>query len=100
MNLPKVLLSILATFALLFLGLYIYFVHYADHGADGLGGFFMAIICGGLFLICLVSIISILSIILFPKSNNGTRFFIATLSSIIAVYIALALTFLPTLGFW
>jgi len=93
-------LVVFLIFTLLFLSSLIYISHYANYIPDDLGGFVIAIFCGGAFVISTIFLISTGFIILFQNTSSILRFIGATLFSTLIVYIVLGLTILPDIIFW
>ncbi|MBP2831154.1 hypothetical protein J8281_03045 [Aquimarina sp. U1-2] len=91
------LLQILTLDALLFLGLLIYVVHYADHTTNH---FLKSLICGAIFFVCAVASISFGTILILPYSSIPVRFIIAISISLLVVYIISAFTILPAISVW
>ncbi len=73
MNFKKYIIPLVIFFVLSisFYILYYWIVHQAGHGADGLSGFFEAIITGILFIISLIGFIIFLALSIL--SNQGRR---------------------------
>ncbi len=87
----KIPLLIFLISSIFFYIMYYWIIHYADHGADGLGGFLLAMILGILFIISLIGFVIFLVLSVLSKQAKWIQFFVATILPAIAIYLIFAM---------